>query len=65
MLSEPGAEFGPNEGAFGHPGAGGSLAFADPKARVGFGYVMNLMHTGLWLTDPRPRALLNALYEGL
>ena len=39
----PGFAFGPNEGAFGHPGAGGSLGFADPAARVGFGYVTNRM----------------------
>ena len=25
--------------SFGHPGSGGSLEAADPKARVGFGYV--------------------------
>ena len=50
---------------FGHGGAGGSLGLADPEAGFGFGYVMNLMHTGLWLVDPRPRALLAALYEAL
>jgi len=56
---------GPNPRTFGHGGAGGSLGVADPEARVGFGYVMNLMHTGRWLADPRPRALLDALYEGI
>jgi CubicO group peptidase (beta-lactamase class C family) len=30
-------------GAFGCPGAGGSIGFADPEARVGFAYVMNQM----------------------
>jgi len=56
---------GPNPRTFGHGGAGGSLGVADPEANIGFGYVMNLMHTGAWLADPRPRALLDALYEGL
>jgi len=29
-------------GSFGHPGSGGSIAFGDPDAGVGFGYVTNL-----------------------
>jgi CubicO group peptidase (beta-lactamase class C family) len=41
------------DGAFGHPGAGGSLGFADPEARLGFGYVMNRMHLA---AEPDPRA---------
>ncbi|HEY1013400.1 MAG TPA: serine hydrolase domain-containing protein [Herpetosiphonaceae bacterium] len=28
-------------GSFGHPGSGGSVAFGDPEARVGFGYITN------------------------
>ncbi len=61
MLSHPGAAFGPNDGAFGHPGAGGSVGFADPKARVGFGYVMNRMGPYI-LLDPRAKALIDAVY---
>lgn len=56
---------GPNPRVFGHGGAGGSYSQADPEERMGFGYVMNHMHQGLWLVDPRPRALLAAVYEAL
>ncbi len=56
---------GPNPKVFGHGGAGGSYSQADPENRMSFGYVMNLMHQGLWLVDPRPRALLAAIYESL
>jgi len=65
MLPPENEPLGPNPRTFGHGGAGGSLGLADPETKVGFGYVMNLMHTGAWLADPRPRALLDALYEGL
>ncbi len=37
---------GPNPGAFGHFGAGGSLGFAVPDARVAFGYAMNQSRGG-------------------
>jgi len=65
MLGPPEEPLGPNPRSFGHGGAGGSLGMADPEAKLGFGYVMNLMHTGVWLVDPRPHALLDALYSCL
>ena len=63
MLSTPTETMGPSPRAFGHGGMGGSMAFADPDAGIGFGYVMNEMHMGLWLIDPRATALIDALYQ--
>jgi CubicO group peptidase (beta-lactamase class C family) len=48
-------------GSFGHPGAGGSLAFADPERRLAFAYVPNQMQLGL-TGDLRAAALVEALY---
>lgn len=64
MLSQPGASLGPNPHSFGHPGAGGSLGYADPDAGIGFGYTMNQMGSGL-LINPRPAALIEAIYASL
>lgn len=50
--------------SFGHAGAGGSLAFADPEAGVGFAYVMNQMQQGL-AADARPASLVAALKEAI
>ena len=63
-LTQPAARYGPNPHTFGHTGAGGSLGFADPGARVGFGYTMNQMGSHI-LIDPRVTALLDALYASL
>ena len=50
--------------AFGHPGAGGSLGFADPASELAFGYVMNQMQLGL-AGDPRAERLLSAAYAAI
>ncbi len=50
--------------AFGHPGGGGSIGFADPEARVGFAYVMNQIQVGM-PPDPRALRLIDALYASL
>ncbi|MDY7099646.1 MAG: serine hydrolase domain-containing protein [Actinomycetota bacterium] len=63
QLPRPERPFGPNPGAFGHFGAGGSLGFCDPEAGVAFGYVMNEM--GPRWQNPRNRALLDAVYASL
>ena len=56
--------FGPNPRAFGHAGYGGSLGFADPDARLGFGYTPNQYLAGLG-DDPRRSTVLRALYDAL
>jgi len=53
-----------SEEAFGHLGNGGSLGFADPKARLSFGYTMNRLGGGIGL-DERGQALVDAVYRVL
>jgi CubicO group peptidase (beta-lactamase class C family) len=50
--------------AFGAPGAGGSLGYADPDTGVGYAYVTSQMGTAL-TGDPRDVALRQALDEAL
>jgi CubicO group peptidase (beta-lactamase class C family) len=63
QLTLPERALGPNGGGFGHFGTGGSLGFADPDAKVAFAYTMN--RGGPQWQDPRNRALIDAVYEGL
>ena len=41
------ALIGSDENGFGHPGAGGSHAFADPSTGYSFAYVMNQMEVSV------------------
>jgi CubicO group peptidase (beta-lactamase class C family) len=50
--------------AFGHVGAGGSLGFADPQAKLSFGYAMNKMGLGILMND-RGQTLVDAAYRAL
>ncbi len=52
------------ESAFGHAGMGGSLGFADPAARLSFGYTMNKQGRGVLLNE-RGQCLVDAVYRGL
>lgn len=54
--------FGPSSVAFGHPGAGGSQAFADPEHGISFAYVMNQMEQSL-LPNEKSLRLVDALYD--
>ena len=65
VLTSADATLGPNPRTFGHSGAGGSLGFADPDAKVGFGYAMNRMIQENTLTDPRWRPMIDAVYASL
>ena len=56
------ALFGPSQSAFGHPGAGGSHAFADPANGIAFAYVMNQMEPGV-LPGPKCLRLVEALFS--
>lgn len=50
--------------AYGHPGAGGAMAFADPATGLAWAYVTNRMGT-TFTGDPRDLALRDALYLSL
>jgi CubicO group peptidase (beta-lactamase class C family) len=49
-------------GAFGHPGTGGSLGYADPARGLAFGYVPNRM-LGAVSADHRAQALMAAVVD--
>jgi CubicO group peptidase (beta-lactamase class C family) len=53
--------FGTSPNAYGHPGAGGSHAFADPENRISFVYVMNQMEQSL-LPNEKSLRLVDAIY---
>src|SRR5437868_751621 len=53
-----------SEEAFGHPGFGGALGFADPATGMSFGYAMNRMGQGNGLNE-RGQSLVDAVYLSL
>jgi len=55
--------FSPHPEAFGHPGAGGALGWADPVAGVAIGYVMNRMD--FRIRSPRAIALAHAVQDAV
>ncbi len=61
-VSAPRRIFGTSADAFGHPGAGGSHAFADPENGIAFAYVMFQMEQSL-LPNENSQRLIHALYQ--
>ncbi|MDR5728671.1 MAG: serine hydrolase domain-containing protein [Terriglobia bacterium] len=53
-----------SEDAFGHVGAGGSIGFASPDAKMSFGYAMNRQGDGVLMND-RGQSLIDAAYRAL
>lgn len=53
--------FGRSTSSFGHPGAGGSHAFADLENKISFAYVMNQMEQSV-LPNERSLRLVDAIY---
>lgn len=67
MLDQPqvaNATYGLGPQAFGHPGAGGSIGFADPQRGVAFAFVTNSLGPYV-LMDPRAQRLARLLGECL
>ncbi|HLA30452.1 MAG TPA: serine hydrolase domain-containing protein [Pseudomonas sp.] len=63
MLDQPdvaNATYGMGRFAFGHPGAGGSVGFADPERELAFGFVTNNLGPFV-LMDPRAQKLARVL----
>lgn len=54
--------FGPSPTSFGHPGAGGSHAFADPENKIASAYVMNQMEQSV-LPNEKSLRLVDAIYS--
>src|SRR6184192_4167899 len=54
--------FGPSPASFGHPGAGGIHAFADPENKIAFAYVMNQMEQSV-LPNAKSLRLVDAIYD--
>ena len=53
-----------SEAAFGHSGFGGSIGFADPVARLSFGYAMSRHGGGMGLNS-RGQSLVDAAYRSI
>ncbi len=64
MLHHPAAPLG-TPGAFGHAGAGGSMAFYDPASELAFCFVMNQMEQGVVNGGQSAQQCAEAVYQCL
>jgi CubicO group peptidase (beta-lactamase class C family) len=64
LKPSPAMHFGSSTRAYGTPGGGGSLGFADPDARVGYAYAMNRLGFHMPV-DPRELAIRDAFYSSI
>lgn len=64
LNSPPHRPMGPNMASFGHSGAGGSQAFADPVAQLSLCWTTNKMHDGNDI-GPRAAAIIDAAYTSI
>ena len=64
MLNNDFFNMGRNPRSFGHPGLGGALGFADPDAKIAFGYVGNYVHP-INNTGPCAQALIDATFASM
>ncbi|MBM3856582.1 MAG: beta-lactamase family protein [Verrucomicrobia bacterium] len=53
----------PTPRSFGHPGAGGAVGFAIPEHELGFAFLPNAMHHGVF-SSPRTQRLVEVLMNG-
>jgi CubicO group peptidase (beta-lactamase class C family) len=65
MLHHEDSPVGVRPGSFGHAGAGGSIAFHDPEAKLSFCFAMNQMEAGVITGGTSAMLVAHAVYECL
>lgn len=65
MLDSPSLGIASGSRSFGHTGAGGGFAFADPDRGIGFAYTPNRRHPQSRLLVPQARNLIRAIYASI
>jgi CubicO group peptidase (beta-lactamase class C family) len=65
MLYDDECPIGLRPGTFGHAGAGGSVAFHDPEARLSFCFAMNQLEPGVIVGGTSAAAVARAVYDCL